>query len=243
MEAGEKKELRIYRSEVRVIDEWVNEEVTYLLQDNPTYKQEVLRWENADPEDVIVDQNKYAVYKNGKLIGKREDMKKARELYDKIYPNKTDEDMEFDKRLHFTEFFIEASSRERRGFWKDNDGYRKSKIEEDRERAFDWGDDSSGIGYRVGSIRSGTEELPVYINFSFAKLNGIQVCFYDSESRGCDWDLIETFIADHFPTVYDNGTRTAKTNSSNFHHAVVYCERKVVTLEEHLKQITILNVN
>jgi len=216
--------MRTYIQETRVIDKYNGIEISYQLKDNPTYNEEIDQKYGDEKE---LDKNKFAVYKNNILVGKRKTLKEARELYKSIYPKNSDEENELDKRLHLTEFFVKATSKERHGFWRTN----KDDLNTKSEYALDWVDDSSGVMYQVGSVKVKKEKLPVCVTFSFAKLNGVQVCFYTSDSRCVDWVQIRDFIQKYFPTKYDNGTRTARTDSSNFHHCSGYCHDRKKNLK------------
>jgi hypothetical protein len=215
---GKRKKMD-YKSNTREVS---GEKIVCCIKDNPTFGEQVPRWHGSD--DIIEDKNKFAVYKNDILIGKRKKMKEAENLYKQIFPRKKYRTNDLDKRLYHTEFFINATSNEKTNFYFENKA--KNHVE--------WDTDNSGKGYQVGSVKSGKETLPVVVTFMFAKWNGVQVCFYESDSRGCDWTMIEEFIENHFPVRYDNGTRTAMTNSDNFHHAIHFCQER-----KELQQITI----
>lgn len=116
------------------------------------------------------------------------------------------------KRFDDTVFFIEATSNEQFEFWSQF----KTRV--------NWEEDSSGMYLHVGCIND-DRDMPVYVNFSFAKWYGQRVCFYEPTSRYVDNMMVRDFIEKNYPRKYDNGTRWAITNASNIHYALHECER------------------
>lgn len=214
--------MKTYRQENQPISRYPEKEHIYRLTDNPTYNQQIPHWYREGETEL--DEHKYCVYKNERLIGKRKDMKEAVELYESIIPKKQAKSGDLDKRLYDVEFFVEATSQERFYLWCQNEDYKKSEDKQDNH--LKWESDSSGVGYQVGMVKVKKEKFPVVVTFTFATIEGTLVCFYECNSRCVDWTQIEEFLEDYFPLKYDNGTRRAKTNCSNFHHCVGFVEAR-----------------
>jgi hypothetical protein len=116
-------------------------------------------------------------------------------------------------------FFIEATHFEQFTLWKqNNDNTWDNQIE--------WEQDLAGFGTTIGYINE-NKDLPVVVQFFFAKLNGHRVCFYEATSRYVDHTLVEQYIDKNFPVKWDNGTRRALTDANNFHHAIDCCRNYV----------------
>ncbi|MFW5847527.1 MAG: hypothetical protein ACOCVF_01225 [bacterium] len=112
-------------------------------------------------------------------------------------------------KLKTTVFFIEANSFETMCLWE------KYKDETN------WEEDSMGVLVQVGEI-DGLK--PVYVSFSFAKIFGKRICFFDVTSRYADYAMIQDYIKDNFPVKWDNGSRDAITDAMNFHHVIDTCK-------------------
>lgn len=125
--------------------------------------------------------------------------------------------MEQEYKLERTQFFVEATDSERFFLWEEN----HEKVE--------WEEDNMGFYRLVGTVKSELDNyetlLPVYVNFSFAKIGGKYICFYYGTSRGIDHDMIENYI-EKYPVKWDGGTRRAMTDSMNFHHCLDFIENE-----------------
>jgi hypothetical protein len=66
------------------------------------------------------------------------------------------------------------------------------------------------------------EQMPVNISLSFAVINEVLVCFYESDSMVTDWKLVEDYVLKYVKT-YDRGSRITKTNEINVWHCISYC--------------------
>lgn len=93
-----------------------------------------------------------------------------------------------------------------------------------------WKSDGSGSNVLVGTVftkekdENGEDkykEHPVYVELSFALINGVYVCFYECNSTFVNWEAIEDFIEKYVKT-YDNGTRATMCSESNFHNCYYY---------------------
>ena len=102
-------------------------------------------------------------------------------------------------------FFIEATSFEQYSLWLQH----KSEVV--------WEQISEGFWMKIGEIGRGK---PVCLSFSFAKIYGKKICFYDVTSRYSDSKMVENFLVETHPVKWDNGTRRAMTNAMNFHHVI-----------------------
>ena len=138
----------------------------------------------------------------------------------KLIRNEDEKEVEFvripeeekDTRLKDVVFFVEANSYEQLQLW--------SEYHEEVK----WEQDLSGVFHTVGYIEG--YERPVNVTFSFSKLNGKMICFYDAVSRYVDYDMIEYFIKSNYPVRWDKQTRWAMTDAMNFHHCVDYCKNE-----------------
>lgn len=88
-----------------------------------------------------------------------------------------------------------------------------------------WLDDGEGFGKTIGNIGL-LPDKPVTIHFNFAAIGDKWVCFYRAISRYVDWDMIESYIDKNWPVKYDNGTRVARCDASNFHSCWNFCKEK-----------------
>ena len=113
-----------------------------------------------------------------------------------------------EEKLKTTTFFIEATSYERFSLWKEH-----------HEKEM-WEEDNMGFWTQIGQLGKGK---PVCVSFSFAKLWGTRICFYDVTSRYSDYTMVENYIKDNYPVKWDNGTRVAMTDAMNFHLALGFC--------------------
>lgn len=127
---------------------------------------------------------------------------------------------EQEKKMKTSIFFIEASSCEQFYIWKEYN----EKV--------DWEQDLMGFSHIVGFIDPKKKEKPVNVCFSFAKINGQRICFYDTVSRFVDHNMVEEFILKHYPVKYNNNTRTAMTNATNVHNAIHEAKERAKTAKK-----------
>jgi hypothetical protein len=74
----------------------------------------------------------------------------------------------------------------------------------------------------VGDIK-GDKTLPVKVEFNWKLINGQMICFYNGCSNYVDWNMIEQYIDTNYHRKWNNNTRLARTNLTNFHlciHAI-----------------------
>jgi len=136
----------------------------------------------------------------------------------------TDKKDSNNKKLFATQFFVEVTSEEQSNFWvKHSKEWQKHSNDNPDCEKLDWIQDNSGFAIQIGSVFSRNEIFPVWVNFRFAKIEGKQICFYNSTSMLIDYQMVEDFITTNFPIKYSND-RQAMTNSSNFHHCVEFCK-------------------
>jgi hypothetical protein len=122
--------------------------------------------------------------------------------------------------LEDVEWIVEATSEERFNLWQDYHNDPK----------YNWEEVSRGWSYYIielningnGKIKS--ETLPVYINFSFAIINGHKICFYTSNSLLVHHGYIESFLTTYFQRTHDDYSRWNHTDSANFHNCIGYLE-------------------
>jgi len=118
---------------------------------------------------------------------------------------------ETEQKLKKTVFFIEATSCEQFYLWKEY------------HEKIDWEEDNMGFWEQIGCI-GGDIEKPVCVSFTFAKIYGKIICFYDVTSRYSDSVMVENWIEENYPVKWDNGSRKAMTDAINFHHAINCCK-------------------
>jgi hypothetical protein len=104
------------------------------------------------------------------------------------------------------------------------EGDRYTIWKEWKNEGLEWSDFSQGHGIEIGTVQSRGYNYPVIVSFTYARIGDTLVAFYDCNSRCCDWTMIEDYITKNYPVKYDNGSRRAMTNSSNFHHCYHFCE-------------------
>jgi hypothetical protein len=75
---------------------------------------------------------------------------------------------------------------------------------------FIWEDVNRGVGYGIGQV----DNIPVFINLRWARIDGVLVCFYTSESTIVDWRMVENWIDTNAPR-YASGSRL-KVDAQNF---------------------------
>lgn len=95
---------------------------------------------------------------------------------------KGDDDNE--KKLLNTVIFIEATSFERYSLWLQN------------KEKYEWITDNCGFMRCVGSLG---KTKPICVSFNFAKINDVQICFYEATSRFVDHTLIQDYLRKFYP--------------------------------------------
>lgn len=134
--------------------------------------------------------------------------------------------MNFEDKLRRTDFFVEANSFEVSAIWGkyvfDNPN-KKDSFDNKDINGMEWIQDSGSFGKTVGYISTG-KKRPVTVHFCWYAIGDKYVCFYNPTSRYVDWDMAENWITKHFPVKYDNGTRPAMTDASNFHDCYWFCK-------------------
>jgi hypothetical protein len=139
-------------------------------------------------------------------------------------------------------FFVDATTEEQFGLWREyskesmtniepisedfiqtlpeNFRGRVEKLNNQVKRAqhkrIDWKQVSSGFGLTLGKL----DDRPICVCFSFAYINGHKICFYEATSQVVDHKLIEKWLKTHFQLTHDGYTRWNHTNATNFHNCV-----------------------
>jgi hypothetical protein len=91
--------------------------------------------------------------------------------------------MTSEEKLRSVNMFVEAKNYERFALWKEfHDKY-------------NWVEDTSGFSIQIGEISSGK---PVNVQFFFATINDVLVCFYEPISRYVDYIMVENYIKNNF---------------------------------------------
>nr|QBK87364.1 MAG: hypothetical protein LCMAC201_02740 [Marseillevirus LCMAC201] len=115
--------------------------------------------------------------------------------------------MDLDNRFTTTEYFIEATSFEQRVLL-----YQNELLDEKYTVEVE----NLGIGSTIGYLA----KRPVYLNFSWAKINGHRICFYNPTSQVVDWVMTTDFLSKQFP-VY----REHHTDANGFVRVLGYIKR------------------
>lgn len=116
--------------------------------------------------------------------------------------------MDNDKKLKRIQFFVEADSFAQQSLW------------EKFHKKIEWEQDLSGFGMTLGQIK----KRPIFVSFSFAKIGGKYVCFYNATSQLVDHKMIEDYLEKNYPIKYDGGSRRAMTDANNFHNCYHFCQ-------------------
>src|SRR5690242_18267532 len=111
-----------------------------------------------------------------------------------------------EEKLKTTKFFVEANSFEQHTLWKEVYDSKKDT----------WEQDNAGVSLVIGKVG----KHPVNVTFFFAKINGVQVCFYHGCSQVVHHGKIDKWIEKNYPIKYDKGSRRAVTDANNFHHCL-----------------------
>jgi phage-related protein len=122
-------------------------------------------------------------------------------------------------------YFVEATSLEQCFLWEENE--RRGLVEWDSKTI-------AGFFVQVGKLNFKKSKAPVVIQFTFVKLNGLLVAFYEATSMIVDHDMVRAWFKNRYP--YMN-----HTDSTNFAHCLnfvrgVEVPAEPVTLYDHLKE-------
>jgi len=88
-----------------------------------------------------------------------------------------------DERFLDTVYFVEATSFELQILWQRNDAKK-------RRNRVKWEEDLRGLFLVIGDFYG----RPVTVRFSFAKLNGKRVCFYEASSQVVNYEMVREFL-------------------------------------------------
>ena len=102
------------------------------------------------------------------------------------------------------------------------DGDRYTIWKEWKDKDLNWSNFSECYSIKVGEVNSMGVNYPVMVTFKFSRIGDTLVAFYESNSRCCDWNMIEDYITEKYPIKYDNDSRRAMTNIDNFHNCYSY---------------------
>lgn len=91
-----------------------------------------------------------------------------------------------------------------------------NKVKRITSTRVDWVQIMSGFGLTIGHVNN----LPVFVSFNFAVINGKKICFYDPTSRMVDHTMVEKWLIEHFQLTHDGYTRWNHTDAMNFHNCV-----------------------
>lgn len=117
-------------------------------------------------------------------------------------------ELSHEEKLKSAVFFIEATSYEQLCLWREN------------HQQTNWEEDRCGVLHQIGNLGQGK---PICVSFTFAKIYGKRICFYEATSRYVDHEMVEEYLEKNYPVGWDNGTRRAMTDAMNFHLAIDAC--------------------
>jgi hypothetical protein len=83
----------------------------------------------------------------------------------------------------------------------------------------DWEDDPRGLALVLGEVAG----MPVNVSFSWGRLNGFLVLFYDAVSLVVDRGMVDRWLLKHCNPKWDHGRRRAHCDAMNFHLCREYC--------------------
>ena len=95
------------------------------------------------------------------------------------------------------------------------------KVDEENRHRVEWDSLRYGISIEIGTLK----KRPICIQFTFAKINGHKVAFYEGSSQLVDYKMIEDWLIERFQLTNDGYTRWNHVNSTNFHNCVNSLDR------------------
>ena len=101
------------------------------------------------------------------------------------------------------EYFVEATRFEERAL--------QTKYEKD----YKWDSDGHGFGCTAGYTKYKSTKWPTVIDFRFATVGGVRVCFYYSESHIVNWKKIEKYMTERCPIFSKK-----QCDANNFHNVL-----------------------
>jgi hypothetical protein len=108
-----------------------------------------------------------------------------------------------------TVYLVEATDQEKHFLWErwalQNVQYPTALPKE----KVDWKEISIGKVRTVGEVNN----KPICIGLTWVYINSQLVCFYETTSRMVDWDMIDNYVRNRWPSV-------PRTNSTNFHNCI-----------------------
>ena len=99
-------------------------------------------------------------------------------------------------------YFVEATSFEQHSLWKTY----HEKIE--YEQIYDF------FGDAIGEFGG----QPIFVTFSFVKINGKLICFYDATSNVVNHQMVESYIKEKYKGI-------SLTDANNFGTALNFCKK------------------
>ncbi len=95
------------------------------------------------------------------------------------------------------------------------------KVDEENSHRVEWKQVPEGFATLIGEL----DKRPVYLEFSFAYINGHKIAFYEICSQVADYKMAEDYLKKNFQLTNDGYTRWNHTNSTNFHNCVNSLDR------------------
>ena len=95
------------------------------------------------------------------------------------------------------------------------------KVHDDNQKRVDWKQEYAGFATCIGEIK----KRPIYVEFSFAYINGHKIAFYNGCSELVDYKMVENYMTKNFQLTHDNYCRWNHVNAANFHNCVNSLDR------------------
>jgi len=95
------------------------------------------------------------------------------------------------------------------------------KVDEDLSHRVDWDSLRYGISLQIGTL----DDRPICIQFTFVRINGHKIAFYEGSSQLVDHKMIEDWLIERFQRTNDGYARWNHVNSTNFHNCVNSLDR------------------
>lgn len=125
--------------------------------------------------------------------------------------------LSFDSMLQSTRFVVEGDHFDLWAKWSKDSTY--PSVKEPLEK---WEQVMMGRCITIGEFGG----FPVVISIAWALINEQLVMFWEPTSMVVHHGMIEEWFKQNCWPMWDKGTRPARCNPANFHHAYEYCTRE-----------------
>lgn len=125
-------------------------------------------------------------------------------------------DLDDAQKIKETVFCVEADGFAQHALWGDNERARAKG----ESWSVEWEEVNPGWLITVGEVEIDGKTWPVCISITFAFLNGQRVLFWYATSKIVHHDMIEDWFDKNCAPRWDNGTRRARCDATNFGHCL-----------------------